>query len=103
MSKITLVVGGRNYAISCADGQEDHVRRLAEIVDRKLRDMGGNLASGEAKNLLFAALFLADELEEARKPGGGVKIDGGTSKMLEGIADTLEQTARLLEERATSS
>ena len=103
MSEITLVVGGRNFPISCEDGQEDHVRKLAEIVDRKLRQIGGNLASGDAKNMLFAALFLADELEEARTAGKSATIGNEASKTLEEIAETLERTATLLEERATSS
>ena len=30
MSDVTLAVGGRNYTVSCADGQEEHVQRLAE-------------------------------------------------------------------------
>ena len=67
MSDVKLAVGGRNYTVSCADGQEDHVQRLAGIIDGKLASMGANLSSNEAKNLLFAALLVADELDEAKR------------------------------------
>ena len=107
MSELTLAVGGRNYTIACADGQEDHVRKLATIVDGKLSDMGGNRASQEAKNLLFAALLLADELEEARggsaAPAKGDDRGAQTARALENLADRLERTATMLEERATSA
>ena len=55
MSDVTLSIGGRNYTVSCADGQEDHVRHLASVIDGKLSAMGNNLSSNDAKNLLFAA------------------------------------------------
>jgi len=58
MSDVTLSIGGRNYTVSCADGQEDHVRHLASVIDGKLSAMGNNLSSNDAKNLLFAALLV---------------------------------------------
>jgi len=66
MSDVTLKVGGRKYTVACQDGQEAHIERLAGMVDNKLSTMGANLSSQEAKNLLFAALLLADELDEAQ-------------------------------------
>ena len=67
MSDVSLEVGGRKYTVACADGQEEHVQRLASVIDGKLGTMGANLSSQEAKNLLFAALLLADELDEAKR------------------------------------
>jgi cell division protein ZapA (FtsZ GTPase activity inhibitor) len=69
MSEVVLTVGGRKYTLRCEDGQEDHIRHLASVVDAKLGEGASQLPAMEAKNLLFAALFLADELEEARKSG----------------------------------
>ena len=108
MSEVTLEVGGRPYTISCADGEEDHVRRLAAIVDGKLKAMSGNRAPGDAKNRLFAALILADEAEEARRtpaptaaPAPADAGDGAVAKSiargLEALAERLEQVAHSLE------
>lgn len=92
MSEVVLTVGGRNYTLRCEDGQEAHIRSLAATVDAKLGEGVSQLPAMEAKNLLFAALFLADELEEARKSNG--------SDASEAVADTLEALALRLEKTA---
>ena len=61
MSTVALRIGGKNYTVACADGEEAHLAKLGAMVDAKLRQMEGNLAPQEAQNLLFAALLLADE------------------------------------------
>lgn len=106
MSEVTLQVGGRAYTVSCADGEETHVQHLAAIVDGKLSAMGGNRAPGDAKNLLFAALILADEVEEARRsaepapaPAQSVAPDN-VARGLEALAARLETIAATLETAA---
>ncbi|WP_375290028.1 cell division protein ZapA [Qipengyuania sp.] len=109
MSEVTLQVGGRPYTISCADGEEDHVRHLARIIDGKLTAMG-TLSSNDAKNLLFAALILADEVDEARRvPAQAPDSEPDTIMAenvvagLELLAGRLEEVADLLENRAAPS
>ncbi|RDC59719.1 Myosin-3 [Alteripontixanthobacter maritimus] len=63
MSEVRLQVGGKSYTIACEAGEEDRVAQLGAMIDGKLRDMG-RLAPQEAKNLLFASLLLADELQD---------------------------------------
>ena len=70
MSQISITVGPKSYTVNCADGEEDHIRSLAAIIDDKYAALGSARAPQEVQNLLFAALFLADELAEARKAGG---------------------------------
>lgn len=98
MSDVTLSVGGRNYTVACADGQEDHVRRLAGVIDGKLGDLGANLSSQEAKNLLFAALLLADEVHDARSQASapGINTDR-LAGQLERLAAALENAAATFE------
>lgn len=71
MSEVTLHIGGRAYTISCADGEEAQLARLGSLVDDKLRSMQGKRAPNETQNMLFAALLIADELQEARDAAGG--------------------------------
>lgn len=107
MSQVTLQIGGRGYTVSCADGEEAHVQHLASIVDGKLAGMGSSLAPGDAKNLLFAALILADELEDARRnapqPPAPEAAPPSSRKgpnldeALEGFALRLERVAQELE------
>lgn len=75
MSEVSLRIGGRNYTVACADGEEDHVRVLGEVIDAKLQQLGGKPSAQESQNLLFAALLLADELDEARTDRDRAKSD----------------------------
>lgn len=67
MSTVTLTIGPKNYPVACADGEEAHVEALGAMIAEKYALLGASRAPLEAQNLLFAALFLADELAEARK------------------------------------
>ena len=66
MSKVTLTIGPKSYTVACADGEEAHITALGAIIAEKYARLGASRAPLEAQNLLFAALFLADELAEAR-------------------------------------
>jgi cell division protein ZapA len=70
MSTVTLNIGPKSYTVACADGQEAHILALGAMVAEKYARLGSARAPLEAQNLLFAALFLADELAEARKQAG---------------------------------
>ena len=67
MSEVTLSIAGRTYAVSCADGEEAHVRGLGAVLHEKLQQLGGAASPQEAQNLLFAGLFVADELHETKQ------------------------------------
>lgn len=67
MSTVTLTIGPKTYTVSCAEGQEAHITALGAMIAEKYARLGASRAPLEAQNLLFAALFLADELVEARK------------------------------------
>ena len=67
MSTVTLTIGPKSYSVVCADGQEAHITQLGAMIAEKYAQLGTSRAPLEAQNLLFAALFLADELAEARK------------------------------------
>jgi cell division protein ZapA len=66
MGQVSVPVNGRSYALSCDDGQETRIRRLAQYVDAKVAEFVGNMGQvGEARLLLLAALVIADELSDA--------------------------------------
>ena len=70
MSEVTLRIGGKAYKVSCADGEEARLAQLGNMIDAKFKQMEGGFAPTEAQNLLFAAVFLADELHDAREAIG---------------------------------
>ena len=66
MGQVSVPVNGRSYAITCDDGQETRIRRLAQYVDAKVAEFVGSVGQvGEARLLLLAALVIADELSDA--------------------------------------
>ena len=101
MSEVKLDVGGRRYTVSVADGQEEKLRGLAATVDAKLAGMGKNVSSNEAKNLLFAAILLADELDEAKKAATQPTAPPAPDFDTQALADKLERLATSLENAAT--
>ncbi|MCT2558127.1 cell division protein ZapA [Tsuneonella sp. YG55] len=72
MSEVALHIGGRTYRVACAAGEEDRVARLGATIAEKLASMG-NPSGPDAQNLLFAALLLADEVQEARDSLSGAE------------------------------
>ncbi|MFM7404300.1 MAG: cell division protein ZapA [Erythrobacter sp.] len=66
MIKVTLSIGTKSYTVACADGEEAHLRALGAMIAEKYAQIGSARAPLEAQNMLFAALFMADELNEAR-------------------------------------
>jgi cell division protein ZapA len=66
MARVSVPVNGRSFAISCDDGQEARIRRLAQYVDAKIAEFVADVGqAGEARLLLLAALVIADELSDA--------------------------------------
>jgi cell division protein ZapA len=66
MAKVHLTVNGREYDFSCEDGQERHLTEMAEVVDRRVKDVASAVGQiGEPRLLVMTALLLADELSDA--------------------------------------
>ena len=65
-STITLVVNGSKRRIVCEQGQEEHLQHAGKYLDKRLREMKGNVGN-IAENELFVltALMLIDDLSEA--------------------------------------
>lgn len=68
MAQVTVRIGGYSHPVSCQDGQEQHLQKMAAEVDRRvaaLKAMG--LQLGETRMLVLAALQLADETHDMRE------------------------------------
>lgn len=104
MASVDIEIASRRYSVACRDGEQDHLRSVAAIVDKKARDAGEVLGSlSEARQLLFAALLLADELKEVAGGGAAPSAtldpdpDPAVADALERLADRVEQLAVRLE------
>jgi cell division protein ZapA len=66
MPLVNIMVNSRAYTIACDDGEEDHLRELAEHVDDKVKELLATVGQvGDQRLLLMAALLIADEHHEA--------------------------------------
>ena len=103
MSNVSLEIGGRQFSVASADGEEEHVALLGRRIDDKLRAMGGAAGQSESRMLLFAALLLTDEIHEMTVRGGApVPVDNGPAlaKVAAKVADGIDAAAKRLENLA---
>jgi cell division protein ZapA len=67
MAEVDLIIAGRPYRVACRDGEEETLRAAGRLVDAKSREAIAGLGTlSEARQLLFAALLLADQLVDNR-------------------------------------
>ena len=111
MSQITVMVNGRKYDIACDDGQEAHLTRLAQYVDRRVDELIAAVGQvGDARLLVMASLLVADELSEVyteldslkndRRPNALAQSGSGPISVsdLNKLAERVEKIAETLEE-----
>lgn len=104
MAEVRLPIAGREYSVTCQDGEEPRLLALGAMVDEKAREASGSGGLNETRLLLFAALLLADKLDDsgAANPAASTGRDGhqldDAADALERLADRLENLALRLEE-----
>jgi cell division protein ZapA len=66
MPLVNVMVNGRAYTLACDDGEDEHLKQLAGLVDEKVRELLGSVGQvGDQRLLLMASLLMADELHDA--------------------------------------
>jgi cell division protein ZapA len=107
MASVDVEIAARRYSIACRDGEEEHLRSVAALVDRKAQDAAAALGSlSEARQLLFASLLLADELKEQQAgtaPALAADLGPGVADALERLAQRIESLAARVEGEAPST
>ncbi|MEJ2121492.1 MAG: cell division protein ZapA [Alphaproteobacteria bacterium] len=67
MGQVAISINGQNYQITCDDGQEEHLRSLAQIVDSRVEELVSAVGQvGDMRLLVMASLLLADEVSETK-------------------------------------
>jgi len=64
MPEVTLRIGPKSYTVACGAGEEEKIARLGAMIAERYDRLGAARAPLEAQNLVFAALFMADEMAE---------------------------------------
>lgn len=101
MTQVRIKVGPRTYSIACGPGDEEKVEKFGKLIDENYAKLGSARATQEADNLVFAALFLADELDEARTAARDASIEITELKQL--LQRALDDAANAARKAATDN
>ena len=113
MPLVNVMVNNRAYTIACDEGEEEHLKELAQHVDEKAREVLASVGQvGDTRMLLMAALLIADEHHDlTAKVSAGLEaqsVNTGEKQSLHlraeqaesQAADMLESAAKKLEDIA---
>lgn len=104
MAVVDLNIGGRIYQVACKDGEEENLRTAGRLVDAKAREASGAMGTlSEARQFLFAALMLADQMIDTRPEAAPPPIDPALAGRVDGFAERLEVLADHLEKDGQSA
>ena len=68
MANVNIKFNGKDFLLSCEDGQEDHLEELAANLNDKFEKLKNDLGNiGENKLLLITAIKVMDEYFDSKK------------------------------------
>ena len=68
MANVNIKFNGKDFLLSCEDGQEDHLEELSSNLNEKFESLKSKLGNlGENKFLLITSISLMDEYFETKK------------------------------------
>tara|TARA_B100000886_G_scaffold315677_1_gene253803 strand:+ start:51 stop:494 length:444 start_codon:yes stop_codon:yes gene_type:complete len=68
MANVNIKFNGKEYLLSCEDGQEEHLEELSLYLNKKFNDLKFDLGNiGENKLLLISSIKVMDEYFETKK------------------------------------
>ena len=78
MANVNVKFNGKEFLLSCEDGQEEHLQELAVNLNDKFNNLKSTLGSiGENKLLLITSITVMDEYYETKK-----KIEKNKNELL---------------------
>ena len=91
MANVNIKFNGKDFLLSCEDGQEEHLLELAENLNKRFTDLKLSLGNiGENKLLIISSISIMDEYFETKK-----KIDE-QKKELENLKSKFKELKKLV-------
>ena len=76
MANVNIKFNGKDFLLSCDDGQEDHLEELLTHINEKFNNLKNDLGNiGENKLLLITSVKIMDEYFETKKKVEQKKTD----------------------------
>ena len=93
MANVKIKFNGKEFLLSCDDGQEEHLEELLIQINQKFNDLKNDLGNlGENKLLLITAVKVMDEYYETKK-----KVDQKKDE-LKNLSNKLKELKSLIYE-----
>jgi len=68
MANVNIKFNGKEFLLSCDDGQEEHLQELSQYLNNKFNELKSSLGHiGENKLLLITSITVMDEYFETKK------------------------------------
>ena len=91
MANVNIKFNGKDFLLSCDDGQEEHLEELALYLNKKFDDLKNSLGNiGESKLLLITSISVLDEYYETKN-----KIDS-QKKEIKNITEKFKELRSLV-------
>ena len=116
MAHVIVQVNGRPYTMQCPEGEEAHLKELAELLDGEVQRVKGSVGNvGDIRTLVMAGLMVADRLSEAiariqslEEQVAGLRAEGQDlqtllSARLNAASQRLETLSKSLTEKQAAS
>ena len=91
MANVSIKFNGKEFLLSCEDGQEEHLEELLIQINQKFNELKNDLGNlGENKLLLITAVKVMDEYHETKKRVEQKKIE------LKNLSDKFKELKSLI-------
>jgi len=105
LAQVSVTINGRIYQISCDDGQEANLTRLAGYVDKRVSELVAAVGQvGDDRLLVMASLLVADELSDVTTRLDGMsdsdrrRDEEALTSNVDTLAERIEHIAQRLEQ-----
>lgn len=96
MGQVAINIRGKQYHISCEDGQEAHVARLGRNLDTRAEELvSSNANISESLMMVMLALLVSDELSDAEGELEDIST-GGRGNTLSAAEDNIVESINAL-------
>lgn len=95
-SPVELKVGGQTYRV-VASAEEAELKRLADLVDTRLRTMSAPGRPISSQSLLLAAISLAHDLEEEKRKRA--QLEARSKEMLRSVLSRIDAALEASDEK----